>query len=62
MKVYLRMDCLTLVLKTALCRLVTPAGLHGLADDGRRQSASWTHTPRGARKKLLELSQEAFRI
>ena len=23
-----------------------PAGLHGLANDVRRQSASWKHTPR----------------
>ena len=29
-----------------------PAGLHGLADDGRRQSASWKHAPRSASFQL----------
>ena len=37
-----------LVLITANVSLIVPAGFHGLADGGRRQSASWKHTPRGA--------------
>ena len=48
-----------------LCRLIVPAGWHGLTDDGRRESASWKHTPRDASFQLaitLRTGERSFLV